>query len=78
MPIVFPFARVRARRRSGRARDPDLARYAAQNAEQGEQQFPLALPVEAAEANDLAGVGGERDVAQPVRPVRFLTSNSGV
>ena len=59
------------RRRSGRARHPDLARYATQNAEQGEQQFPLALPVETAEANDFAGVGGERDVAQAVRPVEI-------
>ena len=60
--------RVRARRRRGRARDSDFAGDAAQDAEQSQQQFALTLPVETAKADDFARVGGERDVAQPVRP----------
>ena len=39
-----------------------------EHAEQSQQQFALSLPVETAEADHFAGVGGERDVAQPVRP----------
>ena len=42
--------------------DQDLAGSAAQHAEEREQQLALALAVEAAEADDLAGAHGERDV----------------
>ena len=61
---------MRTRWRNRRARDPDFARYAAQDAEQRQQQFALALPVEAAQSNDFAGFGGERNVAQPVGPAQ--------
>ena len=70
MPIALRLRRVRARGRDRRARDPDFARDAAQDAEQREQQFALALPVEAAESDDFARLGGERDVAQPVGPAQ--------
>ena len=70
MPIRFAFAACGLEGDDGRARDPDLARYAAQDAEQRQQQFALALPVETAEADDFARFGGERNVAQAVRPVQ--------
>src|ERR1700722_6551377 len=66
MPL--PFRRVRARRGPGDAGHSNLARYAAQDAEQSQQQFALALPVETAEADDFARFGGERNVAQTVPP----------
>ncbi len=48
--------------------DQHLAGRAAQHAEEGQQQLALALAVEAAEADDLAGVHAERDVVEPVGP----------
>ena len=62
---------MRARGGHGRAGYPDLARNAAQDAEQSQQQFALALPVETAEADDFARFGGERNVAQTVRPAQI-------
>ena len=61
---------MRARGGHGRAGYPDLAGNAAQDAEQSEQQFALTLPVETAEADDFARLGGERNVAQTVRPAQ--------
>ncbi len=42
-----------------------------------QQQFALALPVEAAEADDLAGPDRQRDVAQPVGPGQVAASSTG-
>ena len=70
MPTSLDFAALGLDGATARARDPNFARYAAQHAEQREQKLPLALPVESAEPDDLAGVSMERNVAQAVRPVQ--------
>ena len=62
---------------TGFAVDQDLAGDAAQHAEQRQQQFALPLAVEAAEADDLAGPRGERDVLQPVGPGEVARSSTG-
>ena len=56
------FASLGLRQRRLRAVDPHLAGNAAQHAEQRQQQLALALAVEAAEADDLAGARGQRNV----------------
>ena len=48
--------------------DQDLAGDAAEHAEERQQQVALALAVESAEADDLAGADAQRDVLQPVGP----------
>ena len=61
---------VRAGDGDGPAVDPHLARRAAQHAEERQQQLALALAVESAEADHLAGAQSQRDVVQPVGPAR--------
>ena len=51
--------------------DQDCAGGAAQHAEQRQQKVALALPVEAAEADDFALGHREADVAQPVGPAEL-------
>ena len=70
--------RLAARGRGGEGRlavDRDLAGDSPEHAEEGEQQFLLALPVEAAEAEDLAAAGREADAVQPVLPGEVLDSD---
>ena len=58
MPMLSALAPPRGlAMRDGLAVDQDLAGDAAQHAEERQQQFALALAVEAAEADDLAGAG---------------------
>ena len=59
---------VRTRDGDRLAIDQHVARRAAQHTEQCQQQFALALAVESAESDDLAGVEFQRDIVQPVRP----------
>ena len=57
--------------------DVDLARDAAQHAEERQQQFLLALAVEAAEADDLALADGQDDAVEAVSQARPSTVSSG-
>src|SRR5229473_2132341 len=54
------------------ALDRDAPGDAAQHAEQGKQQRFLALPIEAAEADDLAGADAERNAVEMLLPGQVL------
>ena len=56
--------------RTGRPSISTSPRGAAQHAEQRQQQLALALAVEAAEADHLAGAQAQRDVVEPVAPAQ--------